>query len=172
MIIWWPIVVWDCKLPENNHSIFPHSQMILTAVSGVRWQFWHKCKLPVLEGCEEIAHCPVTVTVNDLITQSFFFLTDPKAPLSTVQLVYECLQQLMIFMHHLYHASFLLDYLVFISAWFDSCWSQANMEKLCVLLLYVHNTHLRRMMFLWEGRRVKTSVRSHRYFWKGALESN
>lgn len=39
------------------------------------------------------------------------FLTDPKAPLSTVQVVSEHLQQLMVFVHHLCHASFLLDYL-------------------------------------------------------------
>lgn len=45
---------------------------------------WHECKLPVLEGCEEIAHCPMTVTVNDLITQSFFFFS-PHKPKSTTQ---------------------------------------------------------------------------------------
>jgi len=74
------MVVWDCKLPESNHSIFPHYQMTLTAVSGGIWQScWHECRLPVLEGCEEIAHCPMTVTVNDLITQSFFFSHRPKS---------------------------------------------------------------------------------------------
>lgn len=74
------MVVWDCKLPESNHSIFPHYQMTLTAVSGGVWQScWHECRLPVLEGCEEIAHCPMTVTVNDLITQSFFFSHRPKS---------------------------------------------------------------------------------------------
>lgn len=81
------------------------------------------------------------------------FLTDPKAPLSTVQVVSEHLQRSMVFVHHLCHASFLLDYLVFISVSFGGCWSQTNMEKLCMLLLHVHNTPLRRI-HLSSGERL------------------
>lgn len=72
------------------------------------------------------------------------FLTNLKAPLSTLQVVSEYLKQLMVFVHHLCHASFLLNYL-FISVCFGACWSQTNTEKLCMLLLHVHNTPLRRI---------------------------
>lgn len=166
------MVVWDCKLPESNHSIFPHYQMTLTAVSGGIWQScWHECRLPVLEGCEEIAHCPMTVTVNDLITQSFFFSHRPK---STTQ---HCAAGLwMLAAVGDFYApsvscilspwlSCLHFRLILVVAEVKQIW------KNCVLLLYAHNTHLRRI-FLWKGGRVKTSVRSYRYFRKGSLKSN
>lgn len=138
-MIWWLIVVWDCKLLEGNRSILPHCQMTLILLSvaivfgmNVIWRVQGDCWLSY--------NCKSEWSYNSVL-----FFTDPKAWLCTVQLVNECLQQLVIFVHHLYHASFLLDYLVFIWAWFGSCWSQTNREKLCMLLLYVHNTNLRRI---------------------------
>lgn len=147
-MIWWLIVVWDWKLPEGNHSILPHCQITLILLSVVLHgsRIWHECDLLLSEGCEEIADCPIAVTAYN----SVLFFTGPKAPLSTVQLVNECLQQLVIFMHHLYHAAFLLDYLIFISAWFGSSRSQTNTEKLC-MLLNVLNTHLRRIHVSFGG---------------------
>lgn len=124
----------------------PLSNYFDFVVSGVTWQSYLAWMWSLSEGCEEIADCPIAVTAYN----SVLFFTGPKAPLSTVQLVNECLQQLVIFMHHLYHAAFLLDYLIFISAWFGSSRSQTNTEKLC-MLLNVRNTHLRRIHLSFGG---------------------